>query len=66
MNTLNDRTSPPCLLQIEREGIGLESQSSGKINSADLLGRWNQLIIQHQGERYILRKTRAGKLILTK
>lgn len=43
-----------------------ESASGRQIRSADLLGSSDALAIQHQGELYILRKTRAGKLILTK
>ena len=37
-----------------------------QVNSEALLGGSETLEIQHQGERYILRQTRAGKLILTK
>jgi len=40
--------------------------STRQVNSAALLGSRETLEIQHQGERYILRQTRAGKLILTK
>jgi hemin uptake protein HemP len=36
------------------------------IPSAELLGERGQLLIEHQGERYLLRITRQGKLILTK
>jgi len=42
------------------------SESSRQVSSAALLGNRATLAIQHQGERYILRQTRAGKLILTK
>lgn len=44
----------------------IEPQQNVPINSATLMGLRNQLTIQHQGEQYILRQTRAGKLILTK
>jgi hemin uptake protein HemP len=40
--------------------------STRQVNSEALLGNRDTLEIQHQGERYILRQTRAGKLILTK
>ena len=40
--------------------------SDRQISSAALLGNHGSLAIQHHGERYILRQTRAGKLILTK
>ncbi len=43
-----------------------ENASRRQIRSADLLGNGDALAIQHQGELYILRQTRAGKLILTK
>lgn len=36
------------------------------IPSGELLGARGQLLIEHQGERYLLRVTRQGKLILTK
>ena len=36
------------------------------IPSEQLLGENGQLHIEHQGERYVLRITRQGKLILTK
>jgi hemin uptake protein HemP len=44
-----------------RQGASLRQMSS-----ADLLGNGDSLTISHQGECYILRQTRAGKLILTK
>lgn len=43
-----------------------EAGSLGQVDSTDLLGSREALMIRHQGECYILRKTRAGKLILTK
>lgn len=36
------------------------------VSSRELLGERGQLQIEHQGERYLLRITRQGKLILTK
>lgn len=36
------------------------------INSDSLFVESNEVIIQHQGEQYRLRRTRNGKLILTK
>ncbi|MFM9268957.1 hemin uptake protein HemP [Halomonas elongata] len=35
------------------------------IDSQTLLGRDGRLIIHHEGRRYVLRRTRLGKLILT-
>ncbi|WP_241726433.1 MULTISPECIES: hemin uptake protein HemP [Proteus] len=36
------------------------------INSVELLGKDGVVYIQHNGELYQLRQTKAGKLILTK
>jgi len=36
------------------------------IRSEELLHRAGRVIIEHKGERYALRETRLGKLILTK
>lgn len=43
-----------------------ETESSRQVCSTALLGDGEILAIQHRGECYILRQTRAGKLILTK
>ncbi|WP_165785359.1 hemin uptake protein HemP [Raoultella sp. T31] len=37
-----------------------------KINSHTLLGAEGRVVIEHGGQRYLLRQTHAGKLILTK
>ena len=39
---------------------------TGVLDSAALLGSRNEVEITHQGETYRLRRTRQGKLILTK
>lgn len=52
--------SPETLVPVRQTG------SLRQISSADLLGNSDALAIRHQGESYFLRKTRAGKLILTK
>jgi hemin uptake protein HemP len=36
------------------------------VSAADLLGRAGVVRIEHQGELYTLRRTRLGRLILTK
>lgn len=36
------------------------------LNSKDLFGERKELVIEHDGERYRLRITRRGKLILQK
>ncbi len=38
----------------------------GEITSQTLLGPDGKLIIDHDGQEYLLRKTQAGKLLLTK
>ena len=40
--------------------------SPPRFNSNELLNGCNQAIIEHNGENYLLRLTRQGKLILTK
>jgi hemin uptake protein HemP len=40
--------------------------SVNEITSAELLGLGGTLIINHDGQRYTLRQTSKGKLILTK
>lgn len=37
-----------------------------RINSQSLLGESGRLVIEHAGQEYYLRQTKAGKLILTK
>jgi hemin uptake protein HemP len=46
----------------------LSSRSKGKrrVDSQQLLGENEELIIEHAGQEYRLRKTRQNKLILTK
>lgn len=66
---MNDKTQP-----ISPHAIGnspLDSQGENTegaicISSADLLGDAGVATIIHQGQRYQLRQTKAGKLILTK
>jgi len=42
------------------------SPSAREVSSTALLGARDALTIRHQDEVYFLRRTRAGKLILTK
>ncbi|EUM12071.1 hemin uptake protein HemP [Enterobacter sp. E12] len=37
-----------------------------RIDSKSLLGEEGRVIIEHDGQQYLLRQTNAGKLILTK
>jgi hemin uptake protein HemP len=42
------------------------TQNTRVLRSADLLGQGKEVVIDHDGERYLLRFTSKGKLILTK
>ncbi|MBB1201124.1 hemin uptake protein HemP [Enterobacteriaceae bacterium 89] len=41
-------------------------QGDRRISSQSLLGAEGRIIIEHDGQHYLLRQTHAGKLILTK
>ena len=47
--------TPPSVMRNER-----------RIDSKSLLGKEGRVIIEHDGQHYLLRQTQAGKLILTK
>ncbi|MBB3169672.1 hemin uptake protein HemP [Simiduia aestuariiviva] len=40
--------------------------AKARIGSAELLGGQSLIVIEHDGQDYFLRQTKAGKLILTK
>ena len=42
------------------------TEGVARVSSAQLLDASGRLIIEHNGEEYVLRITRSGKLILTK
>ena len=42
------------------------ADSDRRIESETLLGPEGRVIIEHDGQHYLLRRTHAGKLILTK
>ncbi len=50
------------------EGAGIRDTAAPKrrLTSRDLLAGRDEIIIEHAGQEYRLRHTRAGKLILTK
>ncbi|URO01045.1 hemin uptake protein HemP [Leclercia adecarboxylata] len=48
-----DKTQPP-------------GATDRRIDSKQLLGEEGRVIIEHDGQHYLLRQTHAGKLILTK
>jgi hemin uptake protein HemP len=64
VTNINHSFFPQSPFPMAREAT--EPHTRAPVNSTALLGTGNQLTIQHQGELYILRQTRAGKLILTK
>jgi len=52
----------------KREGPGSQTPrpQRKRINTADLMQGAREIILLHEGEEYVLRITRTGKLILTK
>ena len=40
--------------------------TNGVVRAQDLMGTSPMLVIEHESERYLLRRTKNGKLILTK
>lgn len=42
------------------------ADAKARIASEELLGGENLIVIEHAGQDYFLRQTKAGKLILTK
>lgn len=54
-------------MQLPNQGTGQGDTSSStprEVDSRQLLGNSGQLIIHHEQRRYILRRTKSGKLIL--
>ena len=60
MNTHTPSATPKPILP------GSTTQLPRPVDSASLLGSCCEIEITHQGETYRLRRTRQGKLILTK
>ena len=61
MNQTNNTCSYQRIVTVRKE-----EQGDQRILSKELLAGINKLIIEHAGEEYSLRITKAGKLILTK
>ncbi|EEE1999958.1 hemin uptake protein HemP [Salmonella enterica subsp. enterica serovar Kotte] len=59
-----DNTELPHPMEIDNET--LLSAAERRVNSQTLLGPDGKVIIDHNGQEYLLRKTQAGKLLLTK
>ena len=49
-----------------RDGNASPTVKPGELLSAQLFGSAQAVVIHHSGERYTLRRTSKGKLILTK
>lgn len=50
----------------ERENAAPPPAPLRRINSRTLLGDEGKVIVDHNGQEYLLRETKAGKLLLTK
>ncbi|MFO7764614.1 MAG: hemin uptake protein HemP [Wenzhouxiangellaceae bacterium] len=46
--------------------VGPPENALPHVDSGELLGTTGRVVIEHRGQRYELRETRYGKLILTK
>jgi hemin uptake protein HemP len=59
--------SPPDVARILPAAISsLDNLRRSELDSKQLFADANELFIRHDGERYTLRRTSKGKLILTK
>lgn len=59
-----DRTESPH--SKEKSSVPPLNDTERRISSQTLLGQQGKVIIDHDGQEYLLRKTNAGKLLLTK
>ena len=57
--------APEAIVEKERNRFDLSDQSKPIYRDA-LYSHGDEVFIQHRGEQYRLRRTRSGKLILTK
>lgn len=60
---MESTTTPPVAPQDKPTQI---KQADRRITSHALLGDEGRIVIEHNGQHYLLRQTHAGKLILTK
>ncbi|CAH6660010.1 hemin uptake protein HemP [Pseudocitrobacter vendiensis] len=49
-----------------RDNTPRPQDNDRRVNSEVLLGDEGRVVIEHEGQQYLLRQTQAGKLILTK
>lgn len=60
-------TNPTCAENHpDGEARPLKPDAPAPLDSAELFKSRNEMVISHEGEHYRLRRTRNGKLILTK
>ena len=57
--------APEAIVDKEKNRFDISDQSK-HIYSDSLFSHGDEVFIQHRGEQYLLRRTRSGKLILTK
>lgn len=63
----SDLSSPPDSATGLSAGPDTKARATeAEVDSADLMGAATTLVIRHGDDRYLLRRTRQGKLILTK
>ena len=60
-----DADSQHCLNPAARSRSAPQQIMPARVTSKDLLGKYSELIIEHNGCEYRLRLTQNGKLILT-
>jgi hemin uptake protein HemP len=65
LSTTLDRSNTVSETVIDQRKFGMPDQSRS-IYSETLFSQGDEIFIQHQGAQYRLRRTRNGKLILTK
>jgi len=61
----NPQLAPEAIVDKEKNHFDISNQSK-PIYSETLFSHGDEVFIQHRGEQYRLRRTRSGKLILTK
>jgi hemin uptake protein HemP len=62
----DDRPNEESPVPVRTSGRGSDNTPRPVLRSEDLLGRGGEVAIRHGSEIYRLRRTRSGKLILTK
>lgn len=66
INNMSNRDNPTTLAEKLPASPTTIFPDDRRISSKALLGDTARVVIEHQGQEYLLRQTHAGKLILTK